>query len=313
MASIKDLEKSSAKGDDQAVVLFEKTLSTIEKNMSALSLLMEHLESSGYDKTNYSSKFQDMMGKFAKLMREYTRTEYEYEGPYSAEQTQERYKASVSKSWKHKPERPENADVPITEDEIKKAMQERTEKMEALQAKRAQQALIEGAKEKPMIMGPDGKLKYDASADAESSDEDDDALVSRMLKGDVNPGKNDTLKLKAAHLARLKNESTPTSRRIENAGATQTKVRNTALADMLKSRGGDQFQEYNTNELEDVHSMQKSFLAEVGSDEEEDLSSKFGKRASKARGLSAIKRTEEEMAKRQSRQNERDRNREFEK
>jgi hypothetical protein len=303
-------ERSSRSQDassQQAVMLFERAMSKVEKNMGALALLMEHFERSGFDKTKYSAQFQDMMGKFAKLMKEYTRTEYEYEGPYNAEQTQERYKASVTKSWKHKPERPENAEVPITEDEIKRAMQERAEKLESLQAKRAQQALLEGVKEKPMIMGPDGKLRYDAIADAESSDEDDDQLINRVITGDPNPGKHDTAKLKAAHLARLKNESTPVSKRLEHVVSAPARVRNTALADMLKAKGGEQFQEYNINELEDVHSMQKGFLAELGSDEDEDPASKFGKRASKARGTSAIKRTEEEMVRRQARQTDRDR------
>lgn len=294
----------SATPDEQAVMLFERALSKVEKNMNALSLLMEHFEKSGFDKSKYSQSFQDMMGKFAKLMREYTRTEYDYEGPYTGEQTQERYKASVAKSWKHKPDDPKNCDVPITDEEIRKSMQDRAEKMEALAAKRAQQALLTGGKEKPMITGPDGKKRYDFAADAESSDEDDNDLINRVIGGDPNPGKLDTIKIKAAHMARLKNESLPASKRLENKAAPPR--RNSELATMLKERGGNQFQEYNLEELEDVHSMQKGFLAEVGSDEEEDPSSKFGKRSTKARGAATVKRTEDEMIRRQRAQAERD-------
>lgn len=250
------MSKADEKG---AVVLFERALSKVEKNMNALSLLMKHFEDSGFDKTKYSPQFQDMMGKFAKMMREYTRTEYEYEGPYTGEQTQERYKSSVAKSWKHKPEKPENADVPITEEEIKNAMNARAEKMEALQMKRSQQAFIEGTRDKPMIAGPDGKLKHDLVADAESSDEDDDHLINRVVSGDPNSGKSDTAKLRAAHLARLKNESAPNK---------TIKSRNTALTKMLKERGGDQFQDHRLDELDDVHTMQKGFLAEDNSDDE---------------------------------------------
>ena len=279
---------------------------------------MEHFERTGYDKARYSQSFQDMMGKFAKLMREYTRTEYEYEGPYTGEQTQERYKASVAKSWKHKPEKSENSDKPITEDEIKRAMQERAEKMEALQARRGQQALLEGARERPMITGPDGKQRYDFVADAESSDEDDDQVINRVISGDQNPGKNDTVLLReiqrvkdssarAAHMARLKSESTPLSKRLEHKCATlPAKVRDMDLVNKLKERGGDQFQEYDLSELDDVHSMQKGFLAEVGSDEDEDPSSKFGRRAAKARGNTAVRRTEDEMSRRARVQRKRD-------
>jgi hypothetical protein len=291
--------------DDQSVILFERALSKVEKNMNALALLMEHFERSGFDKTKYSQSFQDMMGKFAKLMKEYTRTEYEYEGPYNADQTQERYKASVAKSWKHKPDKAENCDVPITEAEIKAAHDEYMQKKEAMQAKRVQQALLEGTKERPMITGPDGKQRYDFVADAESSDEDDDTMIRRVIGGDPNPGKNDTNKLREAHMARLKSESAPVSRRLENKAAP-VKTRDTNLINLLKTGGGDQFQDYALDELDDVHSMQKGFLAEVGSDEEDDPSSKFGRRASKARGNTAIKRTEQEMARRAAVQAARD-------
>lgn len=297
----------TSKKDEQAIVLFEKALARVEKNMNGLSLLLEHFENSGFDKSKYSGKFQDMMGKFAKLMREYTRTEYEYEGPYNAEQTQERYKSSVAKSWKHKPEKPENADVPITEDEIKRAMQDRADRMEALQAKRTQQALLEGRKEPLMVAGPDGKLRHDLVADAESSDEDDDELINRVIMGDPNPGKHDTSKLRAAHLARLRHESQPASKRLE-FNAPQVKTRNKELIDMLKIGGSDQFQEYNLEELDDVHSMQKGFLAEVGSDEEEQP-----EESSKARGREYVKRTEEEMQRRASVNARRDKLREAKK
>jgi hypothetical protein len=298
--SVKDETK------DKSVALFERALSKVEKNMNALALLMDHFDRNGFDRSKYGQNFQDMMGKFAKLMKEYTRTEYEYEGPYSSEQTQERYKASVAKSWKHKPEKPENADKPVTEAEIRAAHAEYMKKKEELQAKRTNQALLEGVKEKPMITGPDGKQRYDFIADAESSDEDDDAMITRVINGDPNAGKNETNKLRAAHLARLKNEAAPISKRIENKTVAPVKTRDANLVNMLKKNGGDQFQDYQLDELDDVRNMQKGFLAEIGSDEEEDPSSKFGRRASKARGTSAVQRTEQEMLRRARAREERE-------
>ena len=291
--------------DDKAVILFERALQKVEKNMGALALLMEHFDKSGFDKSKYTPQFQDMMGKFAKLMREYTRTEYEYEGPYSAEQTQDRYKASVAKSWKHKPGKEQS---PLTEEEIRKGARDIAERKEALAANRARQALLEGTKARPMITGPDGKQRYDFAADAESSDEDEADLINRVIGGDPNPGKHDSAKLRTAHLAKLKHDSMPVSRRLEHAGVPE-KTRNTALVDMLRAGGSDQFQEYRVDELDDVHTMQKSFLTEIGSDEEEDASSSFGKRTSQARGSSAIKRTEDEMIRRQRLQAARDKKR----
>jgi len=141
-------------------------------------------------------------------------------------------------------------------------------------------------------------------------------MIRRVIGGDPNPGKNDTNKLREmqrihesstreAHMARLKSESAPVSRRLENKAAP-VKTRDTNLINLLKTSGGDQFQDYALDELDDVHSMQKGFLAEVGSDEEDDPSSKFGRRASKARGNTAIKRTEQEMARRAAVQAARD-------
>ena len=299
-----------AKSEEQKLALFERALKKAEKNMMALSLLMDHFRQSGFDSGKYAPQFQEMMGQFAKLMREFSRTEYEYEGPYNSEQTLERYKGSVSKSWKHKPEKAENADVAITPEEIKKAMQERADKMEALAAKRQQTALLEGTTQnRPMITGPDGKQRYDFHADAESSDEDESELVERVLGGDPNPGKHDTAKLKAAHLARLKSESAPVSRRLEDLSLKSAPPkRDMDLVNKLKSKGGDGYQEYALEELDDIHTMQKGFLAEVGSDDEEDnMSAKFRQKLAKARGVKAVERTEEEMQRRKVAQAERDR------
>ena len=124
------------KSQEQKMALFTKALKKAEANMMALSILIDHFKEQGYDRGQYAPQFESMMGNFAKLLREFSRTEYEYEGPYSSEQTLERYRNSVSKSWKHKPEKAENADVPITEEEIKEAMRKRMESMENLQARR---------------------------------------------------------------------------------------------------------------------------------------------------------------------------------
>ena len=261
--------------EDQKLALFERALRKTEKNMASLSMLIDYFKQSGYDSGKYAPQFQDMMGQFAKLLREFSRTEYEYEGPYNSEQSLERYKASVSGSWKHKPEKDANANKPITEDEIKKAMQERADKMEALAAKRQQQALLEGKPEKPMITGPDGKTRYDFAADAESSDEEDGDMINRVLSGDVNPGKHDTNRLKSAHMARLKNESMPMSRQMEQLAIAQK--RDKKLVDKLKKSGND-YQDRSLDELEDVHTMQKSFLAEEGSDEEDAASIAYRRR-----------------------------------
>jgi hypothetical protein len=300
-----------AKTEEQKLALFQKALKKAEKNMMALSLLMDHFKQSGFDSSRYTPQFQEMMGQFAKLMRDFSRTEYEYEGPYNSDQTLERYKQSVSKSWKHKPEKAENADKPITEEEIRKSMQERADKMEALAAKRQQQALLEGATQnRPMITGPDGKQRYDFHADAESSDEDEADLVERVLGGDPNPGKHDTSKLKAAHLARLKSESAPISKRLEDM-SFENKIppkRDMKIVDALKLRGGDSYQEYALKELDDIHTMQKGFLAEIGSDDEEDgMSEAFRTKLAKNRGNKAVERTEEEMRRRKTVQEERDR------
>ncbi len=301
-----------SKSEEQKLALFHKALKKAEKNMMALSLLMNHFKQTGFDSSQYTPQFQDMMGQFAKLMRDFSRTEYEYEGPYNSDQTLDRYKQSVSKSWKHKPEKAENADKPITEDEIKKSLQDRIDKMEALAGKRAQQALLEGTTQnRPMITGPDGKQRYDFHADAESSDEDEQDLLDRVLGGDVNPGKHDTAKLKAAHLAKLKNDSIPLSKRLENVEITDLPPkRDMKIVDALKARGGDSYQDYALEELEDVHTMQKGFLAEIGSDDEEDaMSAKFRARTAKARGSRAVERTEEEMRRRKAVNEERDRKR----
>ena len=298
-----------AKSDEQKLALFERALKKAEKNMMALSLLMDHFRQSGFDSGKYAPQFQEMMGQFAKLMREFSRTEYEYEGPYNSEQTLERYKGSVSKSWKHKPEKAGNADVAITPEEIKKAMQDRADKMEALAAKRQQSALLEGTTQnRPMITGPDGKQRYDFHADAESSDEDESELVERVLGGDPNPGKHDTAKLRAAHLARLKSDSTPVSRRLEDMSLrTALPKRDMDLVNKLKSKGGDGYQEYALEELDDIHTMQKGILAEVGSEDEEDnMSAKFRQKLAKSRGAKAVERTEEEMQRRKATQAERD-------
>lgn len=297
-----------AKSDEQKLALFEKALKKAEKNMIALTLLMEHFKNSGFDSGKYAPQFQEMMGQFAKLMREFSRTEYEYEGPYNSDQTLERYRGSVSKSWKHKPEKAENADKPITEDEIKRAMQDRADKMEQLAAKRQQQALLEGTSHaRPMITGPDGKQRYDFHADAESSDEEESELVDRVLGGDPNPGKHDTAKLKAQQLARLKSEAAPVSRRLEDKSASLPPKRDLDLVNRLKSKGGDQYQDYALEELDDIHTMQKGFLGEVGSDdEEESMSLKFRQKLAKVRGIKAVERTEDEMARRRRTQEERD-------
>ncbi len=111
---------NNSTGDEQKLVLFERALKKTEKNMLALSLLINHFRDSGFDDTKYAPQFKEMMGQFAKLMRDFSRTEYEYEGPYNSDQTLERYKASISKSWKHKPDKPENTNVAITTEEIKR-------------------------------------------------------------------------------------------------------------------------------------------------------------------------------------------------
>lgn len=292
-----------SKTEEQKMILFQKVLGKAQKDMMALTLLMNHFKDSGFDSSKYSPQFQDMMGQFAKLMRDFSRTEYEYEGPYNSEQTLERYKSSVGKSWKHKPEKAENSEKPITEDEIKRAMQERADKMEQLAAKRQNQALLEGSVgNRPMITGPDGKQRYDFTADAESSDEDESELVERVLGGDPNPGKHDTAKLRAQHMARLKSETTPASKRLEHKA-----TRDMDLVNKLKARGGDQYKDYALEELDDYHTMQKSVLAEdCSDDEEENMSAKFRARSAKARGAKTVERTEEEMARRKKVQEERD-------
>lgn len=292
----------TVKSDEQKLALFEKALSKAQKNMMALTMLMDHFRESGFDSGRYAPQFQDMMGQFAKLMREFSRTEYEYEGPYNSEQSLERYKSSVSKSWKHKPEKSGNSEKPITEDEIKRAMQDRADKMEQLAAKRQQTALLEGTTHsRPMITGPDGKQRYDFKADAESSDENEDELIERVLSGDPNPGKHDTSKLRAQHMTRLKLEAAPASRRPESSNPTPK--RDMDLVNKLKSRGGNQYQDYALEELDDYHTMQKSVLAEDGSEDEKDTtSSKYRARTSKT-----IKRTEDEMARRRKTNEDRDR------
>lgn len=294
------------KSQEQKLALFTKALKKAEANMMALSILIDHFKEQGYDRGQYAPQFESMMGNFAKLLREFSRTEYEYEGPYSSDQTLERYRNSVSKSWKHKPEKAENSDVSITEEEIKEAMRKRMESMENLQARRQQQGLLEGKPQsRPMITGPDGKSRYDFEADAESSDEEDEEVIRRVLSGDQNPGKNDTAKLKAAHLARLKSESAPISQRLEDLSISQKRDMN--IVKQLKARGGDSYQNYSLEELEDVHSMQKGFLGELGSeDEEENMSESFRARQAKTRGQNAVDRTTQEMARRKAAQDARD-------
>jgi hypothetical protein len=237
-------------GQDQALILFEKALSKVEKNMNALNMLIAHFEKTGYDKSQYTPQFQDMMGKFAKLMKEFTRTEYEYEGPYSAEQTQERYKASVVKSWKHRPERPANAEAPISEDDVRRAMQDRAEKLELLQAKRAKQRLLlDGNKSKPMITDKKGKQRYDAKADAASSDEDDEQIINRVIHGDPNPGKNDTARLRA----------------LRNAKAESNKKDD---VNYRYGRNDPFYNEYSIDELDNIHEMHKKALECPDSDDE---------------------------------------------
>lgn len=295
-----EMSELTVKTDEQKLALFEKALSKAQKNMMALTLLMDHFKETGFDSGRYTPQFQDMMGQFAKIMRDFSRTEYEYEGPYNSEQTLERYKSSVGKSWKHKPEKSENSNKPITEDEIKRAMQDRADKMEQLAARRQQQALLEGSTQsRPMITGPDGKQRYDFKADAESSDEDESELVERVLGGDPNPGKHDTSKLRAQHMARLKSEAAPAINRLENKPQ-----RDMDLVNRLKSKGGNQYQDYALEELDDYHTMQKSVLAEACSDDEEPT--KLKARSAKARGAKSVERTEDEMNRRRKVQEERD-------
>ena len=79
------------------------------------------------------------------------------------------------------------------------------------------------------------------------------------------------------------------------------------LVNRLKSKGGDQYQEHTLEELNDIHTMQKGFLGEIGSDDEEEgMSLKFRQKLAKARGAKTVERTEEEMARRRRTQEERD-------
>ena len=259
---------AASKDETQAVVLLDKTLSKIEGDMNSLAILMDHFEKNGYSGQKYSAKVEDMMGKFAKLMRQFSRTEYEYEGPYTSKQLSERYKTSVVKSWKHKPEKAANADSPLTDEEIQRGVRERAEKMEELQARRKETALLEGAKERPMIMGPDGKMKYDFNADAESSDEDDDELIKRVMSGDPNPRKNDTNNLVAHHLAKLKSETRPVQKRLTSSPSSSAKADTNAP-----------YGKYSLSELDDIHSMHKDFLNDVDGDEDDNHLADFKAKA----------------------------------
>lgn len=260
---------ASSKDETQAVALLDKTLSKIENDMNSLAILMEHFEKHKYNGQKYSAKVEDMMGKFAKLMRQFSRTEYEYEGPYSSKQFAERYKTSVAKSWKHKPEKASNSEAPLTEEEILQGVRDRAQKMEELQARRKETALLEGNKERPMITGPDGKTRYDFAADAESSDEDDADLITRVMSGDPNPRRNDTNNLVAAHIARLKSETRPVARRL------------TSKESPTKEDTTTPYSKYSLSELDDINSMHKDFLNTADGDENDDhILAEFKARAS---------------------------------
>ena len=130
--------------ENNSVVLFEKAMTRIEKDVTALNLLLNEFEKTGYKKHKYNAKFNDMMDKFAKLVNMYSKTEYDLEGPYTGPQMAERYKNSVAKKWGDKSEKFNS----VTEDEIKDSYKERIEKLEELQIKR-QQYLLESPTDYP--------------------------------------------------------------------------------------------------------------------------------------------------------------------
>lgn len=162
----------------------------------ALAKLAKHLREAGgsgeFDKAQF---IRDRTGKFFAdfntILKEYNKSSEDPEG-IPGDRLLEKYKAGVTKSWKHQPEKPD-AVKPITKEELDRGTSDFAARSAAIAARRdaERQRTIEGPTRLAITAGSDVPVTID-----ESSEEDDIEILDRIVRGDPNPGKGESDKIK---------------------------------------------------------------------------------------------------------------------
>lgn len=197
-------KKSEDDKSSKILVKIDEDFDSMDQQMKRMAKHLRKLRKEGeYDRAQfYEGKFASFMNDFNTLLKEFNRNSDEVE-VLSGDRMLEKYKASVSKSWKHKPEK-EDAVKPMGEDEAKKKMETFAQRREELAAKRQAQLALKGverlaieAKPKAKVEAEPGAPSRRSSEEGSSSSEDDDEMIERVIvKNDPNPGKLDSKKIK---------------------------------------------------------------------------------------------------------------------
>ncbi len=192
-------KKTDDDDDEQKqVAVLEQEFETMEQQMKRMAEHIRKLRKEGeFDKSQfYEGKFAGFMNDFNTLLKEFNRSSDEVE-VLSGDRMLEKYKASVAKSWKHKPEKEGNV-KPVTTEEVMKKMSSYEQRREELAAKRQVQLAIKGAERLAIEAKPKTKAPRDSDDESEeeqgeSSSEEDEEIIERVVvKNDPNPGKGES-------------------------------------------------------------------------------------------------------------------------
>lgn len=184
--------KAADDDGDKQIAILEHDFETMEEQMKRMADQIRRLRKEGeFDKSQfYEGKFAGFMNDFNTLLKEFNRSSDEVE-VLSGERTLEKYKASVAKSWKHKPEKEGNV-KPVTTEEVMKKMSSFEQRREELAAKRQVQLALKGA-ERLAIAAKPRESDDEPEEEGESSSEEDEEIIERVVvKNDPNTGKHES-------------------------------------------------------------------------------------------------------------------------
>lgn len=200
VAKVKKPKKVKAGDDGKEIAVLEHDFETMEQQMKRMADQIRKLRKEGeFDKSQfYEGKFAGFMSDFNTLLKEFNRSSDEVE-VVSGDRMLEKYKASVAKSWKHKPEKEGNV-KPVTTEEVMKKMGSFEQRREELAAKRQVQLALKGAERLAIAAKPreSESEPEEAEAEGESSSEEDEEIIERVVvKNDPNTGKHESKAIRA--------------------------------------------------------------------------------------------------------------------